>query len=159
MAERLVMRDYVDGDAKLMPTLDLGTCAIAVTPGQSYTIAASYTSTVPTSFSVQYRLARGVWVDGGSSPKFDPADEYTRARWTMPPIPEGVTAVSFGLTLAQDGELVTDDYSLITWRITSMKVRASRPCTCSCPGRLRQPGTGRGEPLALRHRRHHLLGR
>jgi peptidoglycan/xylan/chitin deacetylase (PgdA/CDA1 family) len=113
MAERLVMRDYVDGDAKLMPTLDLGTCAIAVMPGQSYTIAASYTSTVPTSFSVQYRLARGVWVYGGLSPKFDPADEHTRARWTMPPIPEGVTAVSFGLTLAQNGELVTDDYSLI----------------------------------------------
>ena len=111
-AERLVMRDYVDGDAKLLPTMDLGTCSIAVTPGSTPTITAWYTSTVPTSFSVQYRLARGVWVYGLASPKFDPATEFAQARWTLPPIPEGVTAISFGLNLTQNGELVTDDYSL-----------------------------------------------
>jgi peptidoglycan/xylan/chitin deacetylase (PgdA/CDA1 family) len=112
-ASRLVIRDYVDGDAKLLQTMDLGTCAPAVSPGRTYTIQAWYTSTVPTAFSVQYRLARGVWVYGVSSPEFAPATEFTAARWTLPPIPEGVTAVSFGLGLTQNGELVTDDYSLI----------------------------------------------
>jgi peptidoglycan/xylan/chitin deacetylase (PgdA/CDA1 family) len=112
-ASRLVMRDYVDGDAKLLQTMDLGTCAPAVTPGGTYTIQASYTATVPTAFSVQYRLARGVWVYGVTSPQFAPATQFTAARWTLPPIPEGVTAVSFGLTLTQNGELVSDDYSLI----------------------------------------------
>ena len=111
-AERLVMRDYVDGDAKLLPTEDLGTCAIAVTPGSTPTIAAWYTSTAPTRFSVQYRMARGVWVYGAASPHFTPATAYTLASWTLPPIPERVTAISFGLILAQNGELVTDDYSL-----------------------------------------------
>jgi hypothetical protein len=48
-----------------------------------------------------------------SSPEFAPATEFTAARWTLPPIPGGVTAVSFGLGLTQNGELVTDDYSLI----------------------------------------------
>ena len=112
VAERLVMRDYVDGDAKLMPTMDLGECTPEVTPGQTYTIGAWYTSTVPTSFVVHYRLARGVWVYGVASPKFGPATEPTLARWTLPPIPEGVTAISFGLNLTQNGELVTDDYSM-----------------------------------------------
>ncbi|WP_319448530.1 MULTISPECIES: polysaccharide deacetylase family protein [unclassified Mycobacterium] len=112
-ASRLVMRDYVDGDAKLLQTMDLGTCAPAVSPGGTYTIQASYTATVPTAFSVQYRLARGIWVYGVSSPEFAPATQFTAARWTLPPIPEGVTAVSFGLTLTQNGELVTDDYSLV----------------------------------------------
>jgi peptidoglycan/xylan/chitin deacetylase (PgdA/CDA1 family) len=111
VASRLIMRDYIDGDAKLLQTEDLGTCAIAVVPGATYTAEAWYISTVPTAFSIQYRTARGHWVFGGLSPKLDSADEYTRARWTLPPIPEGVTAVSFGLTLAQNGELVTDDYS------------------------------------------------
>jgi peptidoglycan/xylan/chitin deacetylase (PgdA/CDA1 family) len=111
-ASRLDMRDYVDGDAKLLPTTDLGTCAPSVSPGSTYTIQARYTSTVPTSFAVQYRLARGIWVFGVSSPEFPPAAEFTTARWTLPPIPEGVTAVSFGLSLTQNGELVTDDYSL-----------------------------------------------
>ena len=111
-AERLVMRDYVDGDAKLLPTLDLGECSIAVSVGSIYTISAWYTSTVPTSFSVQYRLARGLWVYGMASPKFAPATSFTQAQWTLPPIPEGVIAVSFGLGLTQNGELVTDDYAL-----------------------------------------------
>ena len=114
VAERLVMRNYVDGDAKLIPTMDLGECAPEVSPGQTYTVQAWYTSTVPTSFVVQYRLARGVWVYGVTSPKFEPATEFTLASWTLPPIPEGVTAISFGLNLTQEGELVTDDYSLIT---------------------------------------------
>jgi peptidoglycan/xylan/chitin deacetylase (PgdA/CDA1 family) len=112
-ASRLVMHNYVDGDAKLMQTEDLGTCALAVTPGTIYTLQAWYTSTVPTSFTVQYRLARGTWVYGTASPKFNPANEYTRAHWTMPPIPEEVTAISFGLALSQNGELVTDDYALL----------------------------------------------
>lgn len=111
-ASRLVMRNYVDGDAKLMPTTDLGTCAPTVSPGQAYTIQAWYTSTAPTSFSVYYRLARGIWVYAMSSPQFPPAQEFTPARWTIWAVPSGVTAISFGLTLAQDGELVTDDYSL-----------------------------------------------
>ena len=112
VAERLVMRDYVDGEAKLLPTEDLGTCSIAVSPGQTYTIAAWYTSTVPTSFVVQYRLSRGRWVFGALSPKFQPATAFTQAHWTLQPIPEGVTAISFGLSLSQNGELVTDDYTL-----------------------------------------------
>jgi peptidoglycan/xylan/chitin deacetylase (PgdA/CDA1 family) len=112
-ASRVIVRDYVNGDAKLQQSTDLGTCAPAVLPGRTYTIQAWYTSTVPTSFSVQYRLARGVWVYGVSSPSFAAASEFTLARWTLPAIPAGVTAISFGLGLAQDGELITDDYSLI----------------------------------------------
>jgi len=113
VAERLVMHDYVDGDANLLPTEDLGTCSIAVQPGTIYTISASYTSTVPTQFSVQYRRARGTWVYGTTSPEFDPATEWTDARWTLPPIPEGVTAIRFGMSLEQNGELVTDDYTFV----------------------------------------------
>ena len=112
VAEQLVMNDYVDGAANLTATEDLGSCAIAVTPGTVYTIAASYTSTAPISFAVQYRTAEGRWVYGTTSLLFDPATEWTEARWTMPPIPEGVTAISFGLSLQQNGELITDDYVL-----------------------------------------------
>lgn len=113
IASRLVMRDYIDGDAKLLQNTDLGACAPSVLAGRTYTIEVWYTATVPASFSVQYRLARGVWIYGLSSPPFPPAAEFTVARWTLPPIPQGVTGVSFGLALSQNGELVTDDYGLI----------------------------------------------
>jgi hypothetical protein len=31
----------------------------------------------------------------------------------LPPLPPDVTAISFGLGLAQDGELIADDFSLM----------------------------------------------
>lgn len=114
VAERLVMREYRNGDAKLLPTEDLGTCSPAVVPGTRYTLGVWYASTVPTRFSVQYRLARGNWVYGTASPMLSPATEYIPASWMTPPIPDGVTAVSFGLALDQNGELVTDDYTIQT---------------------------------------------
>lgn len=113
LAGRLVLRDHVDGDAKFLQATDLGECAPTVEPGHTYTLSAWYTSTVPTAFSVQYRLRRGIWVYAMASQPFPPSGEFALARWTLPPIPEDVTAISFGLALAQDGELVTDDYALI----------------------------------------------
>jgi len=112
-ASRLITQNYVDGDAKLLPTTDLGECAPTVIPGWTYTIAAWYTATVPTSFSVQYRQASGTWGYAMSSPKFDATTRFTLASWTLPPIPQGVTGISFGLSLSQNGELLTDDYSLV----------------------------------------------
>lgn len=113
VAERLSVKDYVDGDASLTATEDLGTCAIAVRPGSTPTISAGYTSTAPTQFSVQYRTDRGMWAHGTTSPVFDPATDWTEARWTLPPIPDGITAMSFGMSLEQNGELVTDDYTFL----------------------------------------------
>ena len=112
-ASRLVMSGYVDGDAKLLQSPDLGACAPAVLPGRIYTVSAWYKSTVPTSFSVQFRGLRGGWSYGLGSPQLPPADEFTLAQWTLPPIPQSVSAISFGLTLAEDGVLLTDDYSLM----------------------------------------------
>jgi peptidoglycan/xylan/chitin deacetylase (PgdA/CDA1 family) len=112
LAERLTVNDYVDGDAKLTITEDLGTCAIEVRPGSTPTISAQYTSTVPPQFSVQYRTERGTWIYGTTSPPFDAATEWTEAQWTLPPIPDGIVAISFGMSLQQNGELDTDDYAL-----------------------------------------------
>ena len=38
---------------------------------------------------------------------------WALASWTLPPIPQGATGISFGLSLSQNGELLTDDYSLV----------------------------------------------
>lgn len=65
MAMRMVVHDYVDGDAKLIQTMDQGTCASTVTPGATYTLGAWYTSSAPTSLEVYYRLAR---VSGSTPP-------------------------------------------------------------------------------------------
>jgi peptidoglycan/xylan/chitin deacetylase (PgdA/CDA1 family) len=112
-AMRVVVHDYVDGDAKVIQTMDQGTCASTVTPGATYTLGAWYTSTAPTALEVYYRLARGVWVYAATSPTFQPATTWAPASWTLPPIPDGVAAVNFGLNLSQNGTLTTADYSLV----------------------------------------------
>lgn len=111
-AEQLVMTNYADGDAKLLPTLDIGACAPTVTPGHTYSLRAWYTSTTVTQFAVYLRQSAGSWIYWTSSPWFAPSATYTEARWDTPVIPEGVTGISFGLNLFQNGTLVTDDYAL-----------------------------------------------
>lgn len=112
-AERLDITSLTDGDAKLIPTFDSANCAPAVTPGHPYTFAVSYKSTAATFFTIYTQDSSGTWSYWTQSPNFDASSTYTRATWTSPPIPAGVTAVSFGLTLPSVGSVTTDDYSLV----------------------------------------------
>lgn len=112
-AERLEITSLTDGDAKLIPTFDSANCAPAVTPGHPYTFAVSYKSTAATFLTIYTQNSAGAWSYWTQSPDFDASSTYTRATWTSPPIPAGVTAVSFGLTLPTVGSVTTDDYSLV----------------------------------------------
>lgn len=111
-AERLMVSNYVNGDAKLLPTLDTGSCAPPAVAGHTYSLRAWYTSTTVTQFAVYYRNAAGAWVYWTSSPWFAAAGSYTQASFTTPALPSGATAISFGLNLFRNGTLVTDDYAM-----------------------------------------------
>ncbi|MFF1384792.1 polysaccharide deacetylase family protein [Arthrobacter sp. NPDC058288] len=111
-AERLVMSNYVNGDAKLLQTLDSGSCAPPAVAGHTYSLRAWYTSTTVTQFAVYYRNSAGAWVYWTSSPWFAAVGSYTQASFTTPALPSGATAISFGLNLFRNGTLVTDDYAM-----------------------------------------------
>lgn len=111
-AAQVTVTGYVDGDAKLLPSLDLGTCAPPASPGRSYVLRSWYTSTASTQYAVYLRTTAGGWVYWTSSPYFAAASSYTQAAWTTPEIPAGYTGISFGLSLFSDGTLTTDDYSI-----------------------------------------------
>jgi peptidoglycan/xylan/chitin deacetylase (PgdA/CDA1 family) len=104
-AIRLSMRDHVDGNAKLVPALDLGECAPAATPGVRYQLTTNYTSDVPVQTDVYYRNTVGRWTYWTSSPFFDPSTSWTQATWTTPPMPADTTGISFGLALGGDGSM------------------------------------------------------
>jgi hypothetical protein len=112
-AVSLTMTGYTNGDAKLLPTLDAGTCAPAVTAGKAYTISEWYTSTAVTQFALYYRSADGNWNYWTSSPWFAASSAWAQASWQTPAVPAGATAVSFGLSLFNNGTLVTDDLDLV----------------------------------------------
>lgn len=114
-AVTITMSGYVDGAARLMPTLDLGECAPTVTAGKSYDLSAWYKSDVVTQFDLYYRTALGTWAYWTSSPWFAASpDVYAQTEpYTTPPVPAGATAISFGLNLFQNGTLTVDDLSMI----------------------------------------------
>ena len=112
-AEQLTVTGYSSGDAKLLPTLDLGTCSPTVVPGKTYTLGTWYQSTGTTQFSLYYRDATGAWYYWTSSPWFAAATAWTQATFTTPAVPANAVGMSFGLGLISNGTLTTDDYSLV----------------------------------------------
>jgi peptidoglycan/xylan/chitin deacetylase (PgdA/CDA1 family) len=112
-AEQLTVTGYSSGDAKLLPTLDLGTCSPSVVPGHTYKLSTWYTSTGTTQFALYYRNTFNVWVYWTSSPWFATASAWTQATFTTPAAPADAVAMTFGLALIANGTLVTDDYSLV----------------------------------------------
>lgn len=111
-ATRLDIANHVDGDAKLMPELDLGAAAPAARPGRTYTVSTWYKATAPTELALYYRNRTGAWKYWASSPNFAPADQWQRAAWTSPPAPPDATGLSFGLALFSNGSVTTDDYAV-----------------------------------------------
>jgi peptidoglycan/xylan/chitin deacetylase (PgdA/CDA1 family) len=112
-AMRLTMTSHRSGDAKLLQQFDLGQCAIPVTAGQSYNLAAWYESSAVTQFSVYYRTPLGRWLYWTSSPFYPAAPQWAKAAYTTPPVPAGASGLSFGLTLSSDGSLTTDEYRIL----------------------------------------------
>jgi peptidoglycan/xylan/chitin deacetylase (PgdA/CDA1 family)/archaellum component FlaF (FlaF/FlaG flagellin family) len=113
VGETVTMSSYSSGDAKLIIKEDLGQCAPSVVAGDQYLMSAWYQSTVPTRFAVYYRDSNGGWNYWMDSPQFAASSSWTQATWATPAIPSGTTALSFGLTIAANGTLTTDDYSLV----------------------------------------------
>jgi peptidoglycan/xylan/chitin deacetylase (PgdA/CDA1 family) len=112
-AERLVVTGFANGDAKWLPSLDLGGCSPTGTPGHTYNLSAWYKSTANTQFALYYRTGLGSWVYWTSSPWFGPATTFQKASWTTPALPAGASGISFGLNLFSNGTLITDDYEMI----------------------------------------------
>ncbi|WP_159542009.1 Ig-like domain repeat protein [Aeromicrobium sp. 9AM] len=112
VAGRVTVSSFTSGDAKLVITRDLGTCAPAVTPGKAYVLRGWYTSTAQTQFVVHRRNAAGTWSYWTSSPFFGPSSTYAPATWTTGQVPPGTTGISFGLNLVAVGTLTVDDFTL-----------------------------------------------
>ena len=130
-AVNLTVSNYSSGDAKLVPSLDLGQCAPTVTAGATYTLGEWYKSTAVTQFTLYYRTANGLWQYWTSSPWFAAAATYTQATWVTPPMPATATALSFGLNLFTNGTLTTDDLSMIQSVTAPAALRSSVAATAA----------------------------
>lgn len=124
-ATQLTVSNYSSGDAKLVPTLDLGQCAPTVTPGSTYTLGEWYKSTAVTQFALYYRTSDGLWNYWTSSPWFAASATYAQATYVTPPMPANATALSFGLNLFNNGTLTTDDLTMIRGGTAAAALRSA----------------------------------
>jgi peptidoglycan/xylan/chitin deacetylase (PgdA/CDA1 family) len=125
-AENLTITNYSSGDAKLLPTLDQGTCSPTVVPGNTYGLSVWYKSTAVTQFALYYRTTNGAWFYWTSSPWFAAAANWTQATFTTPAVPAGANGMSFGLALIANGTLTTDDYGFVP-PATAAKASSAAP--------------------------------
>lgn len=111
-AAQVSVTGYASGDAKLLPTMDLGQCTPSVVPGETYRVGVWHRSSAVTQFALYYRDAIDRWFYWTSSPWFDPATEWTFVSFdvVVPPEARGMSA---GLAAITNGAVVTDDYSLV----------------------------------------------
>ena len=125
-AETIRMTGWSSGDAKLLPTLDLGQCAPPATPGQRYSVAEFYRSSLPVRFDLYYRTTVGNWVYWTTSSAMPAADgeEWAQASWDTPAVPRGATAISFGLAIGGNGTVSVSRYSLQPVRYTATRLFA-----------------------------------
>ncbi len=121
-AETVRMTGWKSGDAKLLPTLDLGQCAPPVRVGQRYSVTESYRSSRPVRFDLYYRTTVGNWVYWTSSTAMPAADGWAQASWDTPAVPRGATAISFGLALGSDGTVSVSRYGLQPVRYSTTRL-------------------------------------
>ena len=106
----LTLSGRTEGDSKLLQE-ESAACAPAVEPGKSYQLSLWYRSTAPVALTL-FRRSGGAFGYWGEVRSYPAAAGWTRVVATSPVIPQGTDRLSFGLSLSQDGTLVTDDYSL-----------------------------------------------
>jgi len=111
-AERVDITSYVSGDAKLVPTEDLGYCTPSVTAGHQYVLSIWYKSSVPVPIIVFSRNTLGAFNYWTTSPDFAATSSWQQAVWTTPVIPNGITGLTFGLDLASAGSVTVDDFGI-----------------------------------------------
>lgn len=102
---------YASGDAKLIQAETAG-CAPTVVPGESYDVSVDYTSTTDrNALTVFAHTAQG-WQYLTDLKTLPTSSEWTTATARIEKIPEGVDRISFGVSLAGNGQLRTTNYSL-----------------------------------------------
>lgn len=101
---------YVSGDRKALQK-EKADCAPSVTEGQVYNLSVWYQATTDVSITT-FRHTESGWTYWGELGHVSASTGWDEAAVATPPIPGGTDQIAFGLSLAGNGTLTTDDYSL-----------------------------------------------
>lgn len=128
VAQQVTITRFVNGDRRIMTPQDLGACAPGTVARHTYKATAWYRTNGATRLVAYYRDANNRWIYLSQSAALptSPTD-WKQAIWTTPPLPDGSTALSIGLSLRSVGVLAGDDFSLTDTDQTLPKVEITSP--------------------------------
>jgi hypothetical protein len=109
-AASLTVGGWQSGDRKLLQEQSTA-CAPAVTAGKQYQLGVWYTATVSVNVTVFRHSAAG-WTYYTDLQTLPAATTFTQVQLTTAALPAGTDQLSWGLSLAGNGTVVTDDYSI-----------------------------------------------
>lgn len=109
-AASLTVSNWSSGDRKLLQTQTTD-CAPAVTAGSEYRIGVWYTATRPVNLTLFRHSAAG-WTYYTDLQTLPAVGDFTQVQAITPALPDGTDQLSWGLSIAGDGTVVTDDYSI-----------------------------------------------
>ena len=118
-AENLNVTSYTNGDRKLLTNFS-SACSPAVIPGHSYTITVWYKAPAPAK-PVIFAFSNTTGGNGAynylaQSPAQPSTTGWTRATWSTPVVPAGVTNISVGMGLnalpSTGGQVTMDDFGM-----------------------------------------------
>ena len=112
LAQKVTNSGAPDGYAALAQPQDQGACSPSVYPGERLTLSFDYRSTTGPRPAVWLRSDLGGWRYWQSGPALASSSGYSRASWTLPAIPAGVSAVSVGVIQAGEGSVAVDGFDL-----------------------------------------------
>lgn len=111
VAQSVAVSNYTNGDRKLMMAENT-TCAPAVTPGMSYTLSVWYKSTSAANSLTVFRHSTAGWTYWTDLKALAAAADWTQVTANTAAVPAGTDQITFGISLAGNGTLVTDDYGM-----------------------------------------------
>jgi len=110
---KIQLSNYVSGDRKLM-VAESDACTATVDPGKVYNLSVAYKSTSPNNAITLFRKTSNGWGYWADVKRLPAVDHWSTATAVTPPVPAGTIAFSVGVSIAANGALLTDDYSIKT---------------------------------------------
>lgn len=111
-AQSVRITNYVNGDRKLIIN-ETADCGPAVVPGQTYKLGVWYKSTANKNSLTVFRHSSAGWTYWADLVSFPASSSWTQASVTTPAVPTGTDQIAFGMSIAENGTLLTDDYSFV----------------------------------------------
>ena len=108
---RIQIDGYVSGDRKLIP-MQTPDCAPAVTPGKTYDVSMSYTSTSPQNSLTLFRRTPAGWQYWTDVKALPATTAWTKAVGRTPVVPADTNQITFGISTSGNGALLTTGYGL-----------------------------------------------